>query len=213
MHVSVVDCACVCLVWCVCVCVRVRVGACECWMRDVQIGDDICLLVMEEGRRIHRRRAREREREEREVRERERERESARAMEHVSKLFHKQCNICRTERMVVQRATSPTTPTFAASPPRDGCLRPDDPVADKREFLPAPLAHYCCRCARTVGWARFESHACTACKQKSDAMYPPCLSDHVGWEELWDFDFDIFIENFADELVRANSPMHWFGLL
>ena len=90
-------------------------------------------------------------------------------MEHVSKLFRKQCNICKTERMAVPQATSSTPPTAAASPPRDGCLRPDNPVADKKEFLPAPLAHYCCRCARTVGWARFESHACTACKHKHDA--------------------------------------------
>ena len=34
------------------------------------------------------------------------------------------------------------------------CMRGDDPAADKKEFLPAPLAHYCCGCALKVGWSK-----------------------------------------------------------
>lgn len=70
--------------------------------------------------------------------------------------FRKKCNVCQVER---------SRPDASQASSTLGCSRADDPSSDKKEFLPAPLAHYCCVCAKQVGWSKFEN-ACLSCKQR-----------------------------------------------
>lgn len=64
-------------------------------------------------------------------------------MERMSKLFTKKCNVCKSERT-----------DGCKNEKNDECNRADDSINDKIEFLPAPLAHYCCCCALKVGWSK-----------------------------------------------------------
>ena len=76
-------------------------------------------------------------------------------MERASRLFRKKCNVCQTERS-------------DAAGNEGSCQRADDPAMDRHEFLPAPLAHYCCRCALRAGWGadKFHVRGCTGCVAK-----------------------------------------------
>ena len=74
-------------------------------------------------------------------------------MDQLSKLFRKKCSVCNRERNAMSARTG-----------EHDCDRMDDPASDTIVFLPAPLAHYCCRCAQAVGWSLFENSACENCK-------------------------------------------------
>eukprot|EP00277_Geminigera_cryophila_P035308 CAMPEP_0173128930 /NCGR_PEP_ID=MMETSP1102-20130122/58853_1 /TAXON_ID=49646 /ORGANISM="Geminigera sp., Strain Caron Lab Isolate" /LENGTH=387 /DNA_ID=CAMNT_0014039179 /DNA_START=123 /DNA_END=1283 /DNA_ORIENTATION=- len=87
----------------------------------------------------------------------------------MSNLFRKKCNVCKTER------------TAADNGMKFECNRTDDNVKSNKEFLPAPLAHYCCCCALHVGWSKFDASACTNCKERHakrlDAQHPHEIHD------------------------------------
>lgn len=76
-------------------------------------------------------------------------------MDQVSKLFRKKCNVCNKERNAASATMS-----------QDDCTRADD-SACMGVFLPAPLAHYCCKCAQAVGWSQFDNSACLNCKNSA----------------------------------------------
>jgi len=93
-------------------------------------------------------------------------------MDHVLKLFRKKCNVCRRERVTASASCSTNPREWENA--EDGssgakeCKRADS-AEDGKAFLPAPLAHYCCICARAVGWTHFDTSACVRCKHSEAA--------------------------------------------